>query len=186
LLILTTTRSGELRGATWSEFLDSDRNIVPPFDVWVIPGERMKAGREHRIPLSPQARALIQNLWQAQLLEQGISSSRASRIADSAGGIKITAMSQRLLFSSVSGKSLSDMTLTQLMRREQLAYTAHGFRSSFRDWCAEQTTYPREICERALAHQLPDKVEAAYLRSDYLDKRRQLMADWAAFVCSKP
>jgi integrase len=186
LLILTATRSGELRGAIWSEFLDSDRSIVPPFGVWVIPGERMKAGREHRIPLSPQVHALIQNLWQAQLLEQGISSSRASRIADSAVGIKITAMSQRLLFSSVSGKSLSDMTLTQLMRREQLAYTAHGFRSSFRDWCAEQTNYPREICERALAHQLPDKVEAAYLRSDYLDKRRQLMADWAAFVCSKP
>jgi integrase len=68
------------------------------------------------------------------------------------------------------------------MRREELDFTAHGFRSSFRDWCAEQTNYPREVCEHALAHQLPDKVEAAYLRTDYLEKRKLLMEDWGRFL----
>lgn len=177
LLILTAVRSGEVRGARWAELLGAADKAFPSFDVWVIPGERMKAGREHRIPLSQQARSLLNKLWQAQLLQQGIKHAPTH----SQGA----AMAQRLVFASQSGKAQSDMTLTQLMRRANLPFTVHGFRSSFRDWCAEQTNYPRDVCEHALAHQLPDKVEAAYLRTDYLEKRRMLMADWAAFVSSE-
>jgi integrase len=174
LLILSATRSGEIRGAKWAEFLQVGLTSSPEFELWVIPASRMKAGREHRVPLSAPARQLLQNLWKAQLLKLGITAPpKAHQWAD---------LKQRYVFASQRDTPLSDMTLTQFMRREELDFTAHGFRSSFRDWCAEQTNYPREVCEHALAHQLPDKVEAAYLRTDYLEKRKLLMEDWGRFL----
>ncbi|CAG9932225.1 tyrosine-type recombinase/integrase [Candidatus Nitrotoga arctica] len=148
--ILTVARSGEVRGATWAEV---DINSA----VWTIPAERMKAGREHRIPLSEAALELLRAL---------------PRIDGS-----------DLLFPNTKGTELSDMTLTAVLRRMGRPVTAHGFRSSFRDWAGETTAYPREVIEHALAHQLKDKAEAAYARGSLFDKRRRLMADWAAY-CS--
>lgn len=145
--ILTAARSGEVRGASWSEIDLAKR-------LWVIPAARMKMGKEHRVPLSPAAVSLLKAL------------------PDQDG----------ILFFGSAGRPLSDMTLSAVLRRMQRRdITVHGFRSTFRDWCAESTNYPREVCEQALAHQLPDKVEAAYRRSDLIEKRSQLMDEWAAF-----
>ena len=146
--IITAARSGEVRGAGWAE-VDLDKA------VWTIPEQRMKAGREHRIPLSDAAVRLLRAL---------------PRIKDSA-----------LLFPNTKGAALSDMTLTAVLRRMGCPVTAHGFRSTFRDWAGETTAYPREVIEHALAHQLKDKAEAAYARGTLFDKRRNLMADWAQF-----
>ena len=151
--ILTAARSGEVRGATWVE-IDIDAA------TWTIPGERMKAGREHRVPLSPAALALLRDL--------------APLRNDKAGGL--------ILPGAKVGKPLSDMSLTAVLRRMGRGdLTAHGFRSTFRDWCAEATGYPREVAEASLAHVNKDKVEAAYARGDLMDKRRRLMADWGTF-----
>ncbi len=148
LAILTACRSGEVRGATWAE-IDLEAAL------WTIPAERMKAGREHRVPLSPQALGLLRALPRFEGCE--------------------------LVFPGPSGKVLSDMSLTAVLRRMGRGdITVHGFRSTFRDWSAETTHYPREVCEHALAHGLPDKVEAAYMRSDLLNKRKELMTDWGA------
>ncbi|MBO3706658.1 MAG: integrase arm-type DNA-binding domain-containing protein [Candidatus Accumulibacter sp.] len=148
-LILTAARSGEVRLARWPEInLDSA--------VWTIAAARMKAGVEHRVPLSRQALELLAELPRDDLLFTG----------------------------TRAGKPLSDMTLTAILRRQNLDVTAHGFRSSFRIWAAEQTAFPREIAEEALAHKLPDRVEAAYRRTDFLERRRLLMQTWADFVCS--
>ncbi len=150
--IFTAARSGEVRGATWSEISWSD-------SLWVVPAERMKAGREHRVPL-PE----FVVTWLRQL--------KASTIGD-------------LIFPGRGGKPMSDMSLTEVLRRMgRDEITVHGFRSTFRDWCAEYpaNSFSREICEHALAHQLPDKVEAAYRRGDLLDKRRLLMAAWADYL----
>lgn len=123
--------------------------------IWTVPAARMKAGVQHQVPLSTQAVELLQALpIEGDLLFHG----------------------------AKPNKPLSDMTLTQMMRRANYTETVHGFRSSFRDWVAEQTTYPRDAAEHALAHRLPDQVEAAYLRSTFLDQRRQMMQDWANFV----
>lgn len=149
--ILTAARSGEVRGATWDE-VDLDAAM------WIIPASRMKAGKEHRIPLSPRAVELLRS---------------TPRLEGSA-----------MVFPSAKGVALSDMTLTAVMRRMELPYTVHGFRSTFRDWAGETTAYPREVIEHALAHQLKDKAEAAYARGSLLDKRRRLMTDWASY-CSK-
>jgi len=148
--ILTATRSGEVRGATWSE-------IDLETACWTIPQERMKAGREHLIPLSLPALALLKNL-------------KKTRSADN-----------DLVFASVKGgKALSNMTLTAVLKRMGLGdITAHGFRSSFRDWAGETTAFPREVIEHALAHQLKDKAEAAYQRGSLFEKRRGLMQSWA-------
>lgn len=146
--ILTAARSGEVRGATWAE-IDLDSG------VWTIPAERMKAGKEHRIPLSAEAVQLLRNL------------PRMNEFS--------------LAFPSVKVKELSDMTLTAVLRRMNRQVTAHGFRSTFRDWAGETTAYPREVIEHALAHQLKDKAEAAYARGTLFEKRRRLMADWAKF-----
>jgi integrase len=146
--ILTAARSGEVRGASWTE-VDLDKA------VWNIPEHRMKAGREHRIPLSVSAVNLLRAV---------------PRIADS-----------ELLFPNTKGTALSDMTLTAVLRRMGCPVTAHGFRSTFRDWAGETTAYPREAIEHAMAHQLKDKAEAAYARGTLFDKRRNLMADWAQF-----
>lgn len=148
LTILTAMRSGEVRGAAWSEIDLSEK-------VWVIPGHRMKMGREHRVPLSEAALAVLE----AQ-----------PRIKDEA-----------LVFPAASGGSLSDRTLIAVVRRLGLDVTVHGFRSTFRDWCGEFTNYPREIAEAALAHAVGDATERAYRRGDALEKRRQLMEDWADF-----
>ena len=146
--IITAARSGEVRGASWAE-VDLDKA------VWTIPEHRMKAGREHRIPLSETAVQFLRAL---------------PRIEGS-----------ELLFPNTKGTVLSDMTLTAVLRRMGCPVTAHGFRSTFRDWAGETTAYPREVIEHALAHQLKDKAEAAYARGTLFDKRRCLMADWAQF-----
>lgn len=151
--ILTAARSGEARGATWSE-IDLKRGI------WSIPPDRMKAKKEHRVPLSPAAVELLKAIERAE--------------------------DQDLVFPSPrSGGVLSDMALLELMRRQHLEATPHGFRSTFRDWAGEHTNYPRELAEVALAHIKADATEAAYWRGDVLEKRRRMMADWAEFI-SKP
>lgn len=149
--ILTAARSGEVRGATWNE-IDLDQAI------WIIPGERMKAKKEHRVPLSEDGVALLRGL---------------PRLADA-----------EYLFPNTKGNLLSDMTLTAVLRRMEVPVTAHGFRSTFRDWAAERTNYPREVAEMALAHVLENKVEAAYLRTDMFEKRRRMMRDWAKFCAT--
>ena len=150
--ILTVARSGEVRGARWTE-IDLDAA------TWTVPAERMKAGKEHRVPLSADALAVLNAL------------PHDDRNA--------------LVFASPRGGMLSDMSLTAVLRRMKVDAVPHGFRSSFRDWCAERTNYPREVAEMALAHAIGDKVEAAYRRGDLFDKRRRLMKDWAAF-CANP
>ena len=150
-VILTAARLGEVRGAVWAE-MDLHKCL------WVIPAERMKAAREHRIPLSDRAVTILQ-----------VMVSHKSNHSD-------------LVFpGSKPGRPISDMAITMLYRRLELDVTTHGFRSTFRDWCAEQTSFPREVAEAALAHQIGNKVERAYARSDLLDRRRELMAAWAAF-----
>jgi len=147
--ILTASRSGEVRGATWAEVDLSSR-------IWTIPAERMKAGKEHRVPLSNRVIALLAAL---------------PRVAGSSH-----------VFPAPRGGALSDMSLTAVLRRMgRGGLTQHGFRSTFRDWAGETTTYPREVCEHALAHKLADGVEAAYQRGDLLAKRSQMMADWSEF-----
>lgn len=148
LQVLTATRSGEVRGATWGEF-DLDAGL------WIVPAERMKARKEHRIPLSEQALALLVGIQRVEGSE--------------------------LVFPSEKGKPLSDMTITAVMRRMGLTAVPHGFRSTFRDWAAECTDYPKDVIEMALAHAIESKVEAAYRRGDMLEKRKMLMQEWASF-----
>ena len=150
--ILTAARSGEVRGATWEEIDFAKR-------IWTVPADRMKGGKEHRVPLSRRAIALLKTL---------------------------PAQKTGIVFATQKGNALSDMALTMLLRGVWPGITAHGFRSTFRDWAAEQTSFPREVCEQALAHALPNQVEAAYRRSDLFDKRRELMDQWAAFCRKKP
>jgi integrase len=147
--ILTAARSGEVRGATWDE-IDFEGSI------WKIPASRMKAGKEHRVPLSEQTIKLLENI---------------TRIAGS-----------NHIFPAPRKGQLSDMALTSVIKR--MGYdglTQHGFRSTFRDWAGETTAHPREVIEHALAHQLRDKAEAAYQRGDLLVKRILLMRDWGRF-----
>jgi integrase len=127
--------------------------------VWTVPAERMKAKIEHRVPLSAAALALLNSLPRV--------------------------LGTDLLFPSVRNSPLSDATLGAVLKRMGKAVTAHGFRSTFRDWCGEISNYPREVIEHALAHRLKDKAEAAYARGTLFDKRRRLMDDWARF-CSEP
>ena len=149
-LVLTAARSGEVRTARWEQI---DRDGA----VWTIPAERMKAGREHRVPLAPRALEVLDD---------------AAQLFDGAG----------LVFPSPTGRVLNHATMTSLLRGLGIDAVAHGFRSSFRDWAAECTDAPREVCELALAHVNSDRVEAAYRRSDLFDRRRVLMNDWAAYV----
>ncbi|PKO79361.1 MAG: integrase [Betaproteobacteria bacterium HGW-Betaproteobacteria-13] len=153
--ILTAARSGEVRGMTWGE-------VDLTAGVWIVPADRMKAGNEHRVPLTQQAIKVLE----------------AIRIENP----KAT----DLVFPGIrSGKPLSDMTLGAVLKRmNRPDLTAHGFRSTFRDWAAEATDYPRDMAEMALAHTVSDKVEAAYRRGDMFEKRRKMMADWAAH-CEK-
>jgi len=147
--ILTAARSGEVRGAKWSE-IDLEKGI------WTIPGERMKAGREHCVPLSRPAVDLLKGL-------------------EVMGG-------NDLVFPAPRGGPLSDMTLSAVMRRMNVPAVPHGFRSTFRDWCSERTTFPHEVQEMALAHTVSDKTERAYRRGDLFEKRRKLADQWATFL----
>lgn len=147
--ILTAARSGEVRGATWAE-------IDLTGKVWTIPAARMKAGKEHRVPLSAPTLAVLAALPKA---EPGA-----------------------LVFAAPRGGKLSDMTLAAVLRRMDVPAVPHGFRSTFRDWASERTNYPRDAAEMALAHAIGDKVEAAYRRGDLFQKRRLMMEDWANFL----
>lgn len=149
--ILTAARSGEVRGATWAE-IDMDKA------VWTVPADRMKAGKEHRVPLSQPALALLEALPRLE--------------------------GTYLVFPSTKQGVLSDMTLLAVMRRMEVDAVPHGFRSTFKDWATERTTYSREAVEMSLAHAIGDKVEAAYRRGDLFQKRRDLMDDWAQFCCA--
>jgi integrase len=160
-LILTAARSGEIRGARWTE-IDMKRKI------WSIPADRMKAGREHRVPLSEAALDLLR---------------RADTIRPVVGVVDGEPIGSELIFPGLKDGPLSDMSLSKILRLEKRTdCTIHGFRSSFRDWSAERTATPREVVEAALAHTNPNKVESAYLRSDFFDHRRSLMDAWATFV----
>lgn len=150
-VLLTAARSGEARGATWAE-IDLDTGM------WVVPAERMKAKKEHRVPLSKAAVTLLKQLPRVE--------------------------GNDLVFPAPRGTQLSDMSLTGVMRRMGLHYVPHGLRSTFRDWVAECSNYPRELAERALAHTIANQAEAAYYRSDVLEKRRAMMQDWAKFVAT--
>jgi integrase len=154
--ILTAARTNETISATQNEI---DRKNK----FWIVPGERMKAGKEHRVPLSDRALAILDEI-------------------NSANDQK-----EKFVFAGRSpGQPLSNMTMLKLLQRMGRAdLTVHGFRSTFRDWAAERTTFPNEVVEMALAHVVDDKTEAAYRRGDLLEKRRRLMDAWAAY-CGKP
>ena len=149
-VILTATRTSEVLGAKWDE-VDLDQAI------WTIPAARMKAGKEHRVPLSPRA---------VEILEA------------------VKPLGKDRLFPANKGGKLSGMAMSMLLRRMKLDCTVHGFRSSFRDWCAESTSYAHEVCEMALAHSIGNKAEAAYRRGTLFEKRRRLMVDWATYCAS--
>lgn len=154
--ILTAARSGEVRGMRWEE-LDLEGA------VWTVPAARMKAGREHRAPLSGDALALLRSLP-----------------APAQGRARTG-----LVFEGRAGAPLSDMTLAAVLKRMKVEATVHGFRSSFRDWAAEATAYPGEVAEMALAHAIGSRVEAAYRRGDLFDKRRNLMEAWADWCAGR-
>ena len=150
-LVLTAVRSGEVRGATWAE-IDTDENI------WIIPPERMKAGREHRVPLPPAAVLILDEMRARRSNETDLVFPGAKR-----------------------GRPISDMAFSMLYRRLEIRVSTHGFRTSFRTWAAECTDFPREVAEAALAHLVADLTERAYQRSDFFQKRRALMDAWAEF-----
>lgn len=148
--ILTAARTSEVLGATWTE-VDFEKR------TWTIPAQRMKAGREHRVPLSSRAVEVLNETKK---------------------------LGSDFLFPGQRGGKLSGMAMAMLLRRMGHVVTVHGFRSSFRDWAAEMTAFPHEVCEMALAHTIANKAEAAYRRGDVFDKRRMLMDEWAQFCSS--
>ena len=149
--ILCAARTGEAIGAKWAE-------IDLHSKIWVIPSERMKAAREHRVPLPDRAIAILKALPRD---------------------------GEYVFLGARKDRPLSNMAMLELVRGMRDGLTVHGFRSTFRDWAAEQTSYPHEMCEIALAHAVGNKVEAAYRRGDMMEKRRRLMADWASY-CEQP
>jgi integrase len=156
-LILTAARSGEVVGAKWCEIQADAR-------LWIIPGERMKAGKEHRVPLSDRAIAVLEEM-------------RASHQSPD----------DFIFPGGRPGQQLSESGMLALLKRMGRGdLTAHGFRSTFRDWAAECTTFSREVAEMALAHRIADDTEAAYRRGDLLEKRRRLMEAWAEFCDTQP
>jgi integrase len=155
LCILTAARSGEILGMRWDE-IDFEKK------VWTVPAHRMKAGREHRVPLSQRATDIL------------------ARLGEGRSGDFVFPGQRR-------DKSLSNMAMEMMLRRMKIKNaTTHGFRSSFRDWAGNETSYPRELIETALAHVIGDKAEQAYRRSDALEKRRQLMEAWASYCTADP
>jgi integrase len=152
--ILTASRTGEVIGARWDEISMAER-------LWTVPPGRMKASREHRIPLSPHAVAILAELRKIRVSDFVFPGGRA-------------------------GQPISNMAMMMTLRRiGRGGLTVHGFRSSFRDWAAERTNFPREVAEMSLAHGVSDKVEAAYRRGDLFEKRRQLMVGWAQYAASQ-
>ncbi len=149
-LVLTATRSSEVRGAVWTE-IDRDAG------VWTIPAPRTKGNREHRVPLCRRA---LEILEEARDLGRGT----------------------RLVFPGLRGAPLGRTAIWHLLKTAQIEAVPHGFRSSFRDWAAEETDHPREVAEAALAHKVRNQVEAAYRRTDLFGRRRRLMDDWAAYL----
>ena len=149
-MVLTAARSGEVRGAAWTEI---GRNE----GVWTIPAPRTKAMRDHRVPLSHRA---LEILEEARTLGRG----------------------SPLVFPGGRGRTLGVTAMSKRLRTLKIAAVPHGFRSSFRDWVAEETDHPREVAEAALAHKVPNPIEAAYRRSDLFERRRRLMNDWAAYL----
>jgi integrase len=150
-VILTAVRTGEALGATWDEV-----DLVKA--IWTIPAGRMKAGKEHRVPLTPRA---------VEILET------------------VKPLGSNFLFAGNNGRKLSGMAMAMMLRRMKVAVTVHGFRSAFRDWAAESTGFAHEVCEMALSHVIANKSEAAYRRGDLFDKRRKLMEAWAVY-CATP
>lgn len=150
-LILTAARTGEVLGAKWSEIQD---------DIWVIPADRMKANREHRVPLSERCLEVL-------------------RMAKYHSG------EAEYIF-HLGGRPLSNMAMSNLLKGIAPEYTVHGFRSTFRDWVAEETSHSGELAEMALAHTIRNQVEAAYRRGDLLQRRRKLMEDWSSFLSNAP
>ena len=150
-VVLTAARSGEARGAVWEE-IDFEARM------WTVPAGRMKARREHRVPLSGRA---VEVLREAE--------------ADTGGG-------SGLVFPSRSGKALSDVTLSKLLRELGIAAVPHGFRSSFRDWASERTNAPEAVAEAALAHVAGDQTIVAYARSDLVERKRDRMARWMRYL----
>ena len=148
--ILTAARTGEVIGANWGE-VDLEKAM------WTIPASRMKATKEHRVPLSPRALEILE-------VTKGLHT--------------------EWLFPAMNGGKISGMAMSMLLRRMKIDVTVHGFRSSFRDWSAECSSYAHEVCEMALAHVIGNKAEAAYRRGDLFEKRRCLMNDWANFCVS--
>lgn len=151
LTILTASRPGETRGMSWAE-------VDLAAKVWTVPAARMKEKRLHRVPLTDQAIKVLQSV-----------------MPDRAKPTDLVFPGQK------PGRPLSDMTLTAVLRRMKTDVDVHGFRSTFRDWVAETTEYPREVAEAALSHAVGDATERAYRRGDALEKRRALMADWATY-----
>lgn len=150
--IYNAVRSNETRFAAWTEF-DLDNA------VWTIPAERMKMRETHVVPLSAPVVALLRKLWEQRTSDTG------------------------LIFSRDGEKPISDVTMNKILRDDAIVgAVVHGFRSSFTDWAAETTDVPKEVADKALAHKLPNKVEAAYRRTDFFEKRRKLMAEWAAYL----
>ena len=152
-LVLTATRSGEVRGAAWKE-IDQEEG------VWTIPAARTKGNREHRVPLAQRA---LEILEEAQALGGG----------------------RPLVFPRVGGKPIGNTAMSELLRGLKIAAVPHGFRSSFRDWVAEETDHPREVAEAALAHKVRNPIEAAYRRTDLFERRRRLMDDWASYLAGE-
>lgn len=165
--ILTACRSGEIFGATWQEINFKNK-------VWIIPKERMKAEKEHRVPLSEPAIELLKST-------QAATQSQSYIFPAPRGGGMLSDMSLTALIKRMHEQKLKENSLGYIDPKQNRVITTHGFRSTFRDWSADKTDYPREVCEHVLAHKLPDEVEAAYLRGAYLEKRKSLMADWASF-----
>ena len=152
--ILTAARSGEVLGATWGEINELAHDTA----MWTIPAGRMKAGKEHRVPLSPRAVDILVEMK----------------------GLRKTESLDVPIFPGPRGGALSGMAMAMLLRRmDHPDVTVHGFRSAFRDWAAETTSFPHEVCEMALAHVIANKAEAAYRRGDLIAKRRELMGAWA-------
>ena len=152
-LVLTATRSGEVRGAAWREI---DRDAA----VWTIPAPRTKGHREHRVPLGRRA---LEILGEARALNRG----------------------GPLVFPGVRGKPFASTAMGELLKALKIEAVPHGFRSSFRDWAAEETDHPREVAEAALAHKVRSQIEAAYRRTDLFERRRRLMGDWEAYLVGR-
>ncbi len=152
-LILTAARTGEVRFATWDEFDLKQK-------VWIVPANRMKAAREHRVPLTEDAAAVLK-------------------------AAKVLAGSSAYVFPGHKGAPISSGSMERILDRLKIAVTVHGFRSTFSDWAAETTEHPREIVEAALAHIVGSATERAYRRGDVLERRRRLMDDWSRYLMSK-